>query len=110
MNIRLSERALRCRVNQGELDRLLSGRAIALEVTLPRDHVFRMSVRPSTLDGWRLDSDPTGLWLTIARAELEWLSQSLPSKEGLEHTFDTANGGKLAVSFEVDLRDRAGVE
>ena len=104
MNVRFSEGGLRCRVTQPELERLLSGRAIALEVALPRDHIFRMNIRPTTLDGWQLDSDPTGLWLTIARTELEWLSQSLPSKEGLERTFDTANDGKLTVTFEVDLK------
>ena len=82
----------------------MSGRAVTLEVVLPRDHVFRMNVRPTTLGGWQLDSDPTGLWLTVARDDLEWLYESAPSKEGLERTFDTANSGKLRVSLEVDLK------
>jgi hypothetical protein len=107
MNVRFSEGELRCRVTRSEVERLLSGRAIALEVPLPRDHIFRMNIRPTTLNEWRLDSDPTGLWLTIARTDLEWLSQAPPSKEGLDRTFDTANGGKLAVSFEVDVKDKA---
>jgi hypothetical protein len=105
MNVRFSEGAVRCRVTRTELERLMSGRAVALEVALPRDHIFRMSVRPTTLGGWRLDSDPTGLWLTIARDDLEWLFESPPSKEGVERTFDVANGGKLTVSFEVDVRE-----
>lgn len=104
MNVRFSEGAVRCRVTRAELERLLSGRAIELGVGLPRDHVFRMNVRPSTLEGWRLDSDPTGLWLTVARDDLEWLFESLPNKEGLTRTFDAANGGKVQVSFEVDVR------
>lgn len=108
MNVRFSEGALRCRITRNELERLMSGRAVALELPLPRDHIFRMNVRPTTVGGWRLDSDPTGLWLTIAREDLEWLFESLPNKEGLERSFDVANGGKLKVSFEVDVRDKEG--
>ena len=104
MNVRFSEGAVRCRVTRAELERLMSGRAVALEVALPREHIFRMNVRPTTIGGWRLDSDPTGLWLTIAREDLEWLFEAGPTREGVERTFDAANGGKLTVSFEVDVR------
>ncbi|MGH8176966.1 MAG: DUF7009 family protein [Steroidobacter sp.] len=106
MNVRFSAQALRCRVSRAELDRLLSGRAVALEVTLPRDHVFRVNVRPTTLAGWQLDTDPTGLWLTIPRTALESLSLSAPNKEGVEQTFETSNGGSVAVSFEVDVKEK----
>jgi hypothetical protein len=106
MNIRFSERAVRCRVTRAELERLLSGRAVALEVALPRDHVFRVNIRPSTLGGWRLDADPTGLWLTIPRTDLESLSASLPSKEGVDQIFPASNGASVAVTFEVDVKDR----
>jgi hypothetical protein len=104
MNVRFSDQALRCRVNRLELERLLTGRSVALEVILPRDHVFRVNVRPTTMSAWQLDSDPTGVWLTIPRAELEELSSSLPSKEGIEEAFPTSTGGVLSVSFEVDVK------
>ena len=107
MNIKFSPHALRCRVTRAELDRLLTGRAVTLEVELPRHHHFRASVQPSMTGGWQLDSDPTGLWLTIPRGELQALSESLPRKEGLEHAFPVAGGGEVTVSFEVDVRDRA---
>jgi hypothetical protein len=106
MNVRFSDRAVRCRITRAELDLLLTGRAIELEVQLPKDHKFRVNVRPAAVDGWQLDSDPTGLWLSIPRAELESLGQSLPSKQGLEHAFETSNSGTLLVSFEVDLREK----
>ena len=106
MNVRFSELALRCRITRAELERLLSGRAIALEVALPRDHVFRISVRPAAVGDWQLESDPTGVWLTIPRADLETLAANLPAREGLERSFDTSAGGAVQVSFEVDLRDR----
>ncbi len=108
MKVRFSEQAVRCRVTRMELDRLLSGRSVALIVPLPHNHVFRLSVRPAVVaHGWQLESDPTGLWLTIPRHDLESLAQSLPSKEGLEQCFDVPAGGTLRVSFEVDVKDRA---
>jgi hypothetical protein len=106
MNVRFSDNAVRCRLTLADLERLLTGRAVALELGLPRDHTFRFNVRPSALEGWGLEADPTGLWLTISRSELERLSQSAPSKRGIEQAFDTANGGRLAVSVEVDVKDR----
>lgn len=105
MNVRFSDQALRCRVTRAELERLLSGRAVALEVALPRDHTFRVNVRPAAFNGWQLDSDPTGVWLTIPRGDLESLAGNVPSREGIERSFDTAGGGSVRVTFEVDVRD-----
>ena len=104
MNIKFSDGAVRCRVSRAELDRLLSGRAVALEVQLPRNHAFRANVWPGAMAGWQLESDPTGIWITIPKAELQALSESLPSKEGIEQEFD-ATEGKVKVSFEVDVRE-----
>src|SRR5688572_8808242 len=104
MKVRFSDHAIRCRATRAELDQLLTGRAIALELCLPRDRRFRVNVRPAALDVWQLDSDPTGIWVSIPRTQLAALAQSLPSKEGIERSFETA-AGSVAVSFEVDLRD-----
>lgn len=106
MNIKFSAAALRCRVSGQELEVLLSSRAIALELELPRNHRFRVNVKPTVIGGWQLDSDPTGLWLSIPHDELEALSRTLPSRKGLEHDFDLAGGGVLQVGFEVDVRQR----
>src|SRR5512138_1588758 len=57
MNVRFSYQSVRCRVKRAELEGLLAGRAISLEVALPRDHVFRVNVRPSPLAEWKLESD-----------------------------------------------------
>jgi hypothetical protein len=109
MNIRFSPGAVRCRVSTKELDSLQSGRAITLEVSLPRKHVFRVNIRPGVVGGWLLDSDPTGLWVTIPRTEFEVLAQSLPSRDGIEHKFDLEDGGTVLVSFEVDVKKREAV-
>jgi hypothetical protein len=106
MNVRFSDQKIRCRVTPAELDRLLSGRAIALEVALPRDHDFRMNVRAAPVGGWQLDSDPTGVWLTLPRAALESLSLALPSREGLTQEFPVSTGARVVVTFEVDVRER----
>lgn len=104
MNIKFSDGAVRCRVTRAELDSLLASRAITLTVALPRHHSFRVNIRPAVLGGWLLESDPTGLWITIPRGELEALCQSLPSREGLEKTFEVEKNGGVKVSFEVDVR------
>ena len=106
MNVKFSPQALRCRATRAELELLLAGRAISLAVELPRNHKFRVSVQPSPASAWQLDSDPTGLWLTIPRAALHSLAEGLPSKEGVEHAFPVAEGREVTVSFEVDVRDR----
>jgi hypothetical protein len=104
MNVRFSDRAIRCRATSVELEQLLTGRAIALELCLPRDRRFLVNVRPSALDTWQLDSDPTGIWVSIPRSRLEAFAKTLPNKQGIEQEFETAQGS-VAVSFEVDLRD-----
>lgn len=106
MKVRFSDRAIRCRVTSAELQQLLTGRSVALELCLPRDRRFRVNVRPAALETWQLDSDPTGIWVTIPRSQLQALSQALPSKQGIEHGFDTGQGG-VAVMFEVDLKREA---
>lgn len=106
MNIRFASNAVRCRVSRAELDRLLSGRAVTLEVSLPRNHVFRASVWPGAMGGWQLESDPTGIWITIPKSELQALAESLPRKEGLEREFETTDG-TVKLLFEVDVRDRS---
>lgn len=105
MNIKLSDGAVRVRVVRAELEALISSRAVNLDLELPRNHVFRLNVRPAVIGGWKLESDPTGIWISIPRTELEALSQSLPSRDGLEHFFELASGRKIEVSFEVDIRE-----
>jgi hypothetical protein len=108
MNVRFSDRHVRFRVQRHELDLLLAGRSLGLDVPMPRSHQFRASVNLTPLGDWQLDSDPTGLWLSIPRSALEDLLQSQPAKEGVEHEFPTGNGSSLNVAFEVDLRKENG--
>ena len=107
MNVRFSDRALRIRVSRAEFEQLLSNRAVTLDLALPHDHSFRVSVRSGAVGGWQLDSDPTGLWLSIPHAELTALAAALPSKEGVTHTF-TTHGAEAQLAFEVDVKKPRG--
>jgi len=77
--------------------------AITLDVVLPREHRFRMNIRPAALNGWSLDSDPTGLWLSIPRVELESFEKSLDGAGAMERTMETSNGGELQLRLEVQV-------
>ena len=103
MNVRFSEQAIRCRATSAELQQLLTGRALALELCLPRDRKFRVSVRPAALETWQLDSDPTGIWVAIPRSQLQALAETVPSREGIQRSFETAQGS-VTLTFEVDLK------
>lgn len=50
--------------------------------------------------GWQLDSDPTGLWLTIPRAELEPLGQTTTLAERLVHDFPVSDSQVVQVFLE----------
>lgn len=104
MNLRFAAHSIRVRITRDEFQLLHEGKPLALEVSLPRGHVFRAKVNPAS--EWLFDSDPTGLWLSVPRTELDVLHQSLPTKEGISHAFSTHHG-ELEVSLEVDVKPRS---
>lgn len=104
MDVRFSGQALYCHISRAELERLASGRAVDLIVALPKHHAFRVSVRPSIMSaergGWQLENDPTGIWLTIPRADLEQLGQTESFAERLVHDFAISPDQKVQVVLE----------
>lgn len=106
MDVRFSGQALYCEISRAELALLASGRAVDLVVALPRNHAFRVSLRPSIMSadrgGWQLESDPTGIWLTIPRAELEQLGQTTAFAERLMRSFAVSASEKVDVILEVE--------
>lgn len=101
MNLRFAPHSIRIRTTADEFAQLQAGKSLGLEVTMPRGHAFRAKVNQSNTGDWLFDSDPTGLWLSVPRAELDQLAQSMPSKEGVTHAFGTSHG-ELQISLEVD--------
>ena len=104
MDVRFSGQALYCQISRAELATLTSGRSVDLIVSLPKHRTFRVSVRPSAMSadrgGWQLDSDPTGLWLTIPRAELELLGQTETFAERLMRDFPVTSSQQIHVIVE----------
>jgi hypothetical protein len=118
VDVRFSSQALYCQITRSELECLSCGRAVDLVARLPKNHSFRVSLRPSPMSadrgGWQLDSDPTGIWLTIPRAELEPLGQTTTLAERLTRDFPVSDGEHVRVILEAlpdeDKDDRAVIE
>ena len=104
MNLRFAAHSIRVRVAAEEFTQLHNGKALSLDVPLPRGHVFRAKVTQG--HEWLFDTDPTGMWLTVPHDELMALAADLPSKEGITHGFATDHG-ELQVSLEVDVKNRS---
>lgn len=103
MNMRFSENSIRLRVSNDEFEQMRLGKTMSLEVPLPRGHKFRCKLNVAANGHWLFDSDPTGLWVSVPRRELNSLAEALPSKDGIAHAFAT-NEGELNVSLEVDVK------
>jgi len=104
MNVRFAHGQVRFRTERSELATLLAGRTLSMRVELSGQHAFRATVSPGRLASWRLDSDPTGLWLVIPLKELEAFANDVPTSEGIAHRFELENGATVDVTFEVDVR------
>ncbi len=104
MNVRFAPREIRFRITRGELGQLVSGRALSMSVALPGQHAFNANIAIDRIGSWRLESDPTGLWLAVPMKALDVFAEGVPTAEGLTHSFALADGKTLEVNFEVDVR------
>lgn len=104
MKLQLSEDGLRVRIDEAQLARLQAGDT--LELALP------IAAAPLTI---RLHLHPAGeamlqadaqLWaLILPAADVAAHAARLPTRDALQLHARTAAGGRLAVAFEVDVRD-----
>jgi hypothetical protein len=106
MNLRFAAHSIRIRVSADEFEALRAGKALGLDVPLPRGHVFRAKLSKTNTPEWQFDSDPTGLWFSIPHTELDTLAMGLPAREGVAHVFSTQQG-ELQISLEVDVKGAA---
>lgn len=64
--------------------------------------------------GWQLDSDPTGIWLTVPRVELQMFGQTTTFAERLTRDFPASDGQHVQVILEAvpdeDKDDRSVIE
>ena len=113
MDVRFSGQALYCQITRSELERLSAGLSVDLIFQLPKHRSFRVSLRPSAMSaergGWQLDSDPTGIWLTIPRSELQMLGQTTTFAERLVRNFENVQAILEALPDE-EKDDRSVLE
>ncbi|MET0533693.1 MAG: hypothetical protein ABW171_05660 [Steroidobacter sp.] len=118
MDVRFSGQALFCQISRTELATLTSGRSVDLIVLLPKNHAVRVGVRPSQLSadrgGWQLASDPTGIWITIPRAELDQLGQTKTFAERVTRDFPVSDHEHVQVILEAlpdpEIGERSVIE
>jgi hypothetical protein len=113
VDVRFSGQSLYCQITRSELARVAAGLSVDLIFQLPKHRSFRVSLRPSSMSadrgGWALESDPTGIWLTIPRAELEMLGQTTTFAERLTREFENVHVILEALPDE-DKDDRSVLE
>ena len=113
MNTRFSENEIRFRINRSEMESLLSGHRIHLQLDLPDQEGYQFRIHPLT-DPVENDR-PLSLTvrerlieLGVGVEELKSLSRRLPSKEGLTTELPSRSGKQLLrVALEIDLKDRS---
>lgn len=113
MKVQLQEQALRLRIDQAELARLLAGHTVENAVRWPDGRSERQQLALATQHGWRRSDD--GWRMDLAESAVRELAARLPSRDGLSFALTAPDGAVLEVLFDVDVRDsvrqrRAGKE
>lgn len=103
MRVQLQGQALRLRVDEAELARLLAGATVTNETRWPDGQARRQQLMLGDADGWRCDG--TGWCMTLADVAVRELAGRLPSRDGLSLTLPVPDAPPLEVLFDVDVRD-----
>ena len=101
MDLRFAVASIGIQVTTEELSRLCSGRSIGLRVSMPRGHAFNVKLTQTNLTNWLFDSDPTGLWLSVPRAELALLGEDATARQSIAHQFNTQEE-TLTITLQVN--------
>ncbi|MDN5863674.1 MAG: hypothetical protein L0I62_00430 [Gammaproteobacteria bacterium] len=105
MRVQLEGQALRLRIKEAELERLLGGETLRNETRWPDGSVTCQQVALAKDHGWeRLDD---GWRVLLAERPVRELVKRLPGKEGLNLELPVPNGKSLELLFDVDTRDSA---
>ncbi|WP_052108183.1 hypothetical protein [Aerolutibacter daejeonensis] len=104
MKVQMQGQALRIRISEAELARLLDGETVENLTRLPGNmahHQLRMVEAGEPA----LFAAPGGWAFSLPRGELEPYVARLPCRDGLVVRLPVEQGGDLEVEFEVDVRD-----
>jgi hypothetical protein len=111
MNIRFSSQAVRARITEEEVDRLLAGEELSETLFLPANRQFRFGIRLTQDLSPEAETAPLVLTplvdeldLQVAKPVLQTLKERRPSKDrGIHIEIPTEAGPPLKLSLEIDL-------
>jgi len=104
MKVQMQGQALRIRISEAELARLLDGGAVENLTRLP-GAVAHHQLRTAEDGKPTLAAAPGGWIFSLPRGELEPYVAKLPCRDGLVVRLQVEAGAELEVEFEVDVRD-----
>ncbi len=104
MNLRISHGELRFRIAREELERLLSGETLTLDVPPFLTAVIRTGEVSGT--PLHLSCEDRTLALTVSAPSAQTLLSVLPSREGLKAQQEQLGCPPLALLLEVDIRSQ----
>jgi hypothetical protein len=105
MRVQQQGQALRLRVDEAELARLLAGGTVENATGWPDGRTECQRLTLAARHGWRRDG--VGWRIELADAAVRELAAHLPSRDGLSFELAVPGGDALQVLFDVDVRDSA---
>jgi hypothetical protein len=102
MRLQVQQQSLRVRVTEAELQDLLSGKSLRLEVAFGERPLFGLHVAC----GLETSLEPGPVWrLRLCETALRAYRETLPRRDALEAELTGSCGDPLRLEFEVDVRD-----
>lgn len=106
MKVQLQGQALRLRIDEAELARLLAGETLCNETHWPDGRAGTQRLALAAQHGWQREA--SGWRMELADAPVRDLAARLPSRDGLELELPAPDGAPpLQLRFDVDVRDSA---
>ena len=102
MKVQLQSDALRLRVDEAELARLLAGQTLCLQTWLHGRPVFALELHSGAALALAVDA----IWqCVLPMPALREYAETLPRRDALALFPDAADAASLRIDFEVDVRD-----
>lgn len=106
MKLQVQQQSVRVRVGEAELQDLLSGKSLRLDVTFGGTRLFGLHV----VCGPETSLEPGSVWrLRLSETALRVYAETLPRRDALNVGLAGSCGEPLRLEFEVDVRDSVKV-
>lgn len=102
MKVQIRQQAVRLRIDEAELTRLLAGETLSNDTRWPDGQTRHQQLVLAEHDDWQ--RDPDGWHVSLAAAVRE-LARHLPSRDGLHVELPCPDGPPLNIRFDIDVRD-----